>query len=44
MNWQDKLTTVFLHIVMVWGMLIFLGALSALTAVSIKLTYNILVK
>jgi hypothetical protein len=44
MNWQDKLTTAFLHIVMVWGMLIFLGALSALTAVFIKLTYSILIK
>jgi hypothetical protein len=44
MNWQDKLTTAFLHIVMVWGALIFLGALAALTAVSLKLTYNILFK
>jgi len=44
MNWQDKLTIAFLHIVMIWGALIVLGALSALTAVFIKLSYNILIK
>lgn len=44
MNWQDKLTTAFLHILMWWGALIVLGALSALTALFIKLSYNILIK
>lgn len=44
MNWQDKLTTTVLHLTLWWGVLIFLGALTSLTAVMLKLTYNFLME
>jgi hypothetical protein len=42
MNWQNRLTIIVFHLTLWWGVLIFLGLLTSLTAVMLKLTYNFL--
>ncbi len=44
MNWQDKLTTAFIHILMWWCVLICLCGAVTLTAIMIKFAYKLVIK